>query len=137
EGFAEPPWSTAGGDADIEVFAVSPTSVTGGIYGTVDHINAEPGNCYIQLTGALTGATWLRDEHHLVVLRNAADQGAAWPFAVLSAIGNKSGYDEGSNQSRQSTEWGTWTRRAQSPTPKRRHGSCCSVDTWPPTSCRT
>lgn len=91
EGFVEPAFSTAGGDATIEVIAYNATSFSGGIYGTVDSVNAEPGNCFIQLTGPLTGADWLRDHHHIVVIRNALDQEAPWPYAVLAPIGDKDG----------------------------------------------
>lgn len=104
DGFVEPPWSTVGGNASIEVFAFDGTTWTGGIYGTVDSINAEAGNCHIQLTGPLTGATWWRAQHHIVVLRNAADQAAAWPFEVYAPIGNKAGNYEGSNKSPKFTE---------------------------------
>ncbi len=91
QGFVEPSWSQVGGDADIEIFAFDGVEWTGGIYGTVASVHAEPGNCYIQLTGPLTGATWLRDQHHIVVLRDALEQTAAWPYVVYAPIGDKSG----------------------------------------------
>lgn len=99
EGFAEPAYSTAGGDASLEVYAFDHTSWTGGIYGTVDSVNAVAGSCYIQLTGALTGATWLRDHEHIVVLREQSSQAAAWPLGVLSPIGDETGVYTGSTKS--------------------------------------
>jgi hypothetical protein len=98
QGFVEPGWSTAGGDASIEVFSFDGSTWTGGIYGTVDSVNAAAGNCYIKLTGALTGATWYRDRHHIVVLREATNQAAAWPLVVYAPIGNKSGNYTGSTK---------------------------------------
>lgn len=100
DGFVEPEWSTLGGNADIEVFSFDGVTWTGGIYGTVSSVNASAGNCYITLTGALTGATWLRDQHHLVVLRDAENQSAAWPFGVYAPIGNKSGNYTGSTKTK-------------------------------------
>src|SRR5690606_4009535 len=98
DGFVEPDHSDEGGDLDIEVFAFNGVTWTGGIFGVVDSINAETGNCYIQLTGALTGATWLRDHHHVVVPRTAASQGAAWAFTNFAAVGNKLGNYTGSTK---------------------------------------
>lgn len=104
DGFVEPAWSTAGGDADIEIFEFNGVAWTRGIYGVVQGINSEPGNCYIQLTGPLTGARWYRHRHHIVVLRNAAEQTAAWVFNVYAPIGDKNGNYEGSNKSPKFTE---------------------------------
>jgi hypothetical protein len=86
EGFAEPSWSSEGGDALIEVWQFDGTSWSGGIYGTVDTVNAVAGSCYIQLAGALTGATFYRDRWSLVVLRDWADQTAAWVLRWLAPI---------------------------------------------------
>lgn len=100
DGFVEPAWSTVGGNADIEVFSFDGVSWTGGIYGTVSSINSEASNCYITLTGALTGATWLRDQHHIVVLRDAENQSASWPLVVYAPIGNKSGNYTGTTKTK-------------------------------------
>jgi hypothetical protein len=96
DGFIEPAFSTAGGDASIEVLEYDHVSWTApGITGTVDQVNAEEGNCWIKLTGALAG-TWRSDRDHLVVLRTEASQAAPWPEAVLAPIGDKQGDYDGS-----------------------------------------
>jgi hypothetical protein len=101
DGFIEPGFSIAGGDADIEVFSFNGVSWVGGIYGTVSSIDQTPGSSYIQLTGALTGATWYRDQYHLVVLRDAENQGAAWALSVYAPIGDKDGNYTGSTKTHQ------------------------------------
>jgi hypothetical protein len=79
DGFAEPAYSSEGGQATIECFQLEPgVGMTGGIYGTVSLINSSAGSCYIQLTGALTGATFYRDRWTVVVLRTWSNQ-VAWP----------------------------------------------------------
>jgi hypothetical protein len=97
DGFVEQEWSTLGGNADIEIFSFGGTW-TGGIYGTAESVNAESGNCWIKLTGALSGATWYRDHYHIVVLRDAENQGAPWPIGVYAPIGNKAGNYTGSTK---------------------------------------
>lgn len=78
EGFIEPAYSDEGGDADVEIFSFDGSTWNGGIFGVVDSIGTTPGSSYIQLTGPLTGATWLSDQHHVVVLREWGAQNAAW-----------------------------------------------------------
>lgn len=90
EGFVEPTWSDAGGNADIEIWQFNGVVWTKALTGVVDTVNAEPGNCYITLTGALTG-TWYRDMYHLIVLRNAEEQTAPWVFKVYAPIGDEHG----------------------------------------------
>jgi hypothetical protein len=85
DGFAEPSWSTEGGDATIEVFQFDGVSWTGGIYGVVDTVNGATSDSYITLTGALTGGTWYPDKHSVVVLRTWANQ-PAWPQRWYAAI---------------------------------------------------
>jgi len=101
DGFIEPDFSTAGGDADIEVFSFNGVTWVGGIYGTVSSIDQTPGSSYIQLDGPLTGATWYRDMYHLVVLREADNQGAAWALSVYAPIGDKDGNYTGSTKTHQ------------------------------------
>lgn len=96
DGFVEPSWSTLGGDALIEVFAFDHVAWSRGIYGEVASIDTStPGSTCIVLTGALTGATWLRDQDHVVVLRNAADQTAAWVAQVYAPLCDKDGTSDG------------------------------------------
>lgn len=100
DGFLEPDWSTVGGDTLIEVFSsFDGLTWTGGIYGTIDSVSEAEGGHWLNLTGALTGETYLRDQHHIVVVREHADQSAAWPIQVFAAIGNKSGQYDGSTLS--------------------------------------
>jgi hypothetical protein len=86
QGFAEPTWSAEGGDADVEVFEFDGTTWTRGIFGTVTSITAAVGACYLNLDGALTGATYYRDRHHVVVLREFADQAAAWVLEFFAPV---------------------------------------------------
>jgi hypothetical protein len=87
EGFVEPARSDVGGNALIEGWAFDGVTWIRGIYGTIDSINTDtPGSTYIKLTGALTGATYLRDQDHVFVLRNAVDQTTAWVSAVYATI---------------------------------------------------
>ena len=78
DGFAEPAYSNESGQADVEVFSFDGSAWTGGIYGVVSSVDSTPGSSSITLTGALTGAAWLSDQHHVVVLREWGGQGAAW-----------------------------------------------------------
>lgn len=71
-GFAEPEWSAVGGTAKIEVWAYDGAAWTRGIFGAVATVEGS----IITLTGALTGATWYRDQHHVVVLREWGQQTA-------------------------------------------------------------
>jgi hypothetical protein len=96
QGFAEPDWSTAGGNALIEGFAFDGVTWTRGIFGTVDSVNfATPGSTYIKLTGALTGATVRRDMWHVFVLRDEANQSAAWVPEVFAPLCDKDGTSNG------------------------------------------
>lgn len=95
-GFVEPATSTAGGNALIEVFAFDSVTWSRGILGEVESVDTTtPGSTFIKLAGALTGATWLRDQDHVIVLRNAADQTAAWVAAVHAPICDKDGTSDG------------------------------------------
>jgi len=86
DGFAEPDWSTEGGNALIEVFQFDGSTWTSGIFGEVTSVNAVAGACRIQLAGALTGNTFYRDRWSIVVLRDWADQTAAWVLRWLAPI---------------------------------------------------
>jgi hypothetical protein len=77
-GFAEPSYSSEGGSASVEVLQFDGVEWSGGIYGTVASVQAVPGSCYLQLSGPLTGATYYRDKLTIVVLREWANQSAAW-----------------------------------------------------------
>jgi hypothetical protein len=95
EGFVEPGLTTAGGNALIELFAFDSVSWSRGIYGTVSSVNAAAGSCYILLSGALTGATFYRDRWHVAVLRNDAEQTAAWVADVFGPLCAKDGTSDG------------------------------------------
>lgn len=95
DAFVEPPTSVDGGDAMIEVFAFDGTTWTRGIYGIVTGADATPGACWLLLDDALTGATWLRDHHHVVVLREYADQLAAWVLALHAPVCDEDGVSAG------------------------------------------
>lgn len=86
QGFAEPTWSAEGGDALIEIFQYDGVTWTRGIFGVVDTVTAATGDCWINLTGALTGATYYRDMHHVVVFREFADQAAAWVTEFFAPV---------------------------------------------------
>jgi len=77
-GFAEPSYSSEGGSASVEVLQFDGVEWSGGIYGTVASVQAVQGSCYLQLAGPLTGATYYRDKLTIVVLREWANQSAAW-----------------------------------------------------------
>ncbi|MHC4505638.1 MAG: hypothetical protein ACYTFI_20215, partial [Planctomycetota bacterium] len=88
EGFAEPDYSSEGGDADVEVFEFDGSTWNGGIFGQVASVDATPGSSSITLTGALTGAPWKSDRHHVVVLREwGADAGLELDHAHGGADG--------------------------------------------------
>lgn len=78
DGFAEPSYSTEGGQATIECFQFDGSAMVGGIYGTVASITSSAGSCSINLTGALTGATFDADRWTVVVFRTWGSQ-VAWP----------------------------------------------------------
>lgn len=86
EAFIEPDTSVVGGAADFEVFAFDGVAWTRGIFGRVVGIDATPGACWLLLEDALTGATWLRDQHHVVVLREYAEQLAAWVLELHAPV---------------------------------------------------
>lgn len=86
QGFAEPTWSIEGGDALIEIFQFDAVSWTRGIFGTVGSVTAAENDCWLNLTGALTGATFYSDMHHVVVLREFADQAAAWVLQWFAPV---------------------------------------------------
>lgn len=96
DGLVEPDWSTAGGAALLEGFAFDGVSWTRGIFGTVASIDTStPGSTFVQLSGALTGATFYSDRWHVFVLREAATQSAAWVSAVHAPICDKDGTSNG------------------------------------------
>jgi hypothetical protein len=92
-GFAEPPYSDEGGDASVEIFSFDGSTWNGGIFGTVASVDASTNS--ITLTGALTGAPWYSDEHHVVVLREWGAQAAAWPLRWHAPICDKDGTHTG------------------------------------------
>ena len=94
EGFIEPAYSSEGGAAELEVFSFDGSTWTRGIFGTVASIDATPGSASITLTGALTGAPWYSDEHHVVVLREWGAQ-VAWPQRWFAPICAKDGTHTG------------------------------------------
>jgi hypothetical protein len=97
DGFVEPGWSNLGGNALIEGWAFDGVEWTEGIYGEVDSIDTNsPGFTFIKLTGPLTGATLRRDHWHVFVLRNRAEQTAAWVDRVYAALCDKTGFAGGS-----------------------------------------
>jgi hypothetical protein len=94
DGFAEPSWSSEGGNATLELFQFDGTTWTGGIYGTVSSVNGAASNSYITLTGALTGATFYSDRHTIVVLRTYSTQAAwvkRWYAAICTSAGTHTG----------------------------------------------
>jgi hypothetical protein len=93
-GFAEPAFSDAGGSALIEGFAFDGVSWSRGIYGTVQSVDTD--NSIVHLTGALTGATYYRDRWHVFVLRDQANQSAAWVDEVFAPLCDKDGTAGGS-----------------------------------------
>lgn len=95
EAFVEPETSVEGGDAMIEVFAFDGVSWSRGIFGVVVGADATPGACWLLLEGALTGATWRRDHHHVVVLREYAEQLAAWVLALHAPVCAEDGTVDG------------------------------------------
>jgi hypothetical protein len=94
-GFVEPGLTASGGNALIEGFAFDGVTWTRGIYGTVDYVYESSGSCFIKLTGALTGATYRRDQWHVFVLRNDAEQTAAWVAEVFAPLCAKDGTSDG------------------------------------------
>ncbi len=94
-GFAEPSWSSEGGDADVEIFLFDGETWRGGVFGTVASVAGLVGASTITLTGALTGATWLPDMTAIVVLREFASQGAAWVKALYAPICDEDGEHSG------------------------------------------
>lgn len=98
-GFAEPSYSSEGGTASVELFQFDGVSWHRGIYQTVTGVNAVAGSCYLQLAGALTGATYYRDMLTIAVLRGFSDQSAAWPkrwhAPICEPDGTHSGGEEG------------------------------------------
>jgi hypothetical protein len=94
-GFVEPGLTTSGGSALIEGFAFDGVTWTRGIYGSVDYVYESSGSCFIKLTGALTGATYRRDHWHVFVLRNDADQTAAWVAEIFAPLCAKDGTSDG------------------------------------------
>lgn len=105
EGFAEPSWSTEGGNADVEVYQFDGVSWSGGVYGTVTSVSAVAGSCYLQLSGALTGATLYRDTLKIVVLREWANQSAAWVKRWHAPISESDGtHDPASTEGPEFTE---------------------------------
>jgi hypothetical protein len=95
DGFSEPFWSLTGVGALIEGFAWDGSTWTRGIYGEVDSVVATPGSCKIILTGALTGATYYRDHHHVWVLRAFADQTSQWVLDLFAALCLEDGTHDG------------------------------------------
>ena len=93
--FVEPSWSSLGGDADIELFQYNGSTWTRGIYGTVSSVNAVEGEAYIQLDGALTGGTFYNQMNTIAVIREAANQGAAWVTGLFAPIANEDGEVDG------------------------------------------
>ena len=104
DGFEEPPWSTEGDLADIEIFQFDgapdgPNQATGGwtrgIFGVVESIHAEVGNSFLKLTGALTGQTYFRDMHHIVVFAQWSVQSSVWVKRWFAPITDSDGTHSG------------------------------------------
>jgi len=105
-GFQPPSWySSAPIETDIEIFQFDGVSWTRGIYGTVSSISVgtfpvsiddiRNPTGWLNLTGALTGNTYYRDMHHIVVLRRDGEQTAAWVGALYAPICDKDGTSDG------------------------------------------
>ena len=106
-GFQPPSWYSATPiDTDIEIFQFDGVTWTRGIYGTVtsvsldtfpveiaDHRNPTG---WLNLDGPLTGNTYYRDMHHIVMLRKNGEQTADWVAAVYAPICDKDGTSDGS-----------------------------------------
>ena len=95
EGFGEPYWSATGAPALIEGFVWDGSTWSRGIFGEVDSIDATPGATRLVLTGALTGAAYMRDHHHVWVLRAYADQAASWVTDIFAALCDEDGEHDG------------------------------------------
>jgi hypothetical protein len=84
--YDEPSWSTEGGNALIEVYQFDGASWTGGIYGTVTSVTESVGACWLNLSGAMTGAAFRSDRHSIVVLRKWDEQTAAWVLRWFAPV---------------------------------------------------
>ncbi len=91
ERFVEPPNTSYGGDADVEIWQYTRTGWTGGVYGTVSSVNAVEGDSWLTLDGALTGGTLYRDTDKIVTLRDWGNQGAPWVLALHAPICDEAG----------------------------------------------
>lgn len=94
ESLVEPYYSLEGGTTMLEGFAFDGVAWSRGIFAEVASVAAE-GACWITLTGAMTGATFLRDHHHVFVLREYADQVAEWVHRWHAPICTDAGLVDG------------------------------------------
>jgi hypothetical protein len=75
--FAEPEWSSDGGNASIQVLQYDGNTWTTAGYQTVASVDTAANT--ITLSGTLSGGTgYYRDRDSVVVFREFANQGAAW-----------------------------------------------------------
>ncbi len=92
--FKQPDWSTSAAQgADIKALQYIRGHLYQTLTNTIDSIDIEAGK--LTMTGSWSGGTYYRDMETIVLLREAANQSAAWCHEVFSVIGDKSGQSGG------------------------------------------
>jgi len=88
--FAEPDWSSDGGNASIAVWQYDGNTWTTAGYQTVSSVDADANT--ITLSGTLSGGTgYYRDRDSVVVFREHANQAATWVLNKHAPIADDSG----------------------------------------------
>lgn len=88
--FIEPSWSSVGGSASIKWYQWDGAGWSETGQGTVSSVSAVAGACYIQLSGAPSGA-YYKSRDTLIVMREHANQSADWVKAIYAPVCDEDG----------------------------------------------
>jgi hypothetical protein len=92
--FEQPAWAGGTGSPDVNIFQYARGQLVQTLSATVSGVDLEGGR--LDLSGPVTGGTWLRDCDSLIVLKGYATQGATWPADTFAPIANEDGEVDGS-----------------------------------------
>ena len=92
--FEKPAWAGGTGAPDVTVLQYARGQLVQTLSATVSGVDLDAGR--LDLSGPVSGGTWLRDCDSLIVLKGYASQSATWPADTFAPIANEAGEVNGS-----------------------------------------